>query len=265
MRKAKRVGIRIAGKALFERLHGIFCNLPQQRCCRRIPPIREADDDAATGRQGDEGEIVAVRDARLVFLVREGIEKSAPSSIGDEATKHGAAGSLGYDAWFRLLPVAMSCERNSIRGWWAPLIAITQITGHGDCRSDERICIDLLNRLCPEFEGKTEKDLLDWVLARSECPYDFDELTRRQYEYRFEGYRRYETGGLRPDGQPGFPTTTGLFELSSTLLAALGKHPVPFFEEPPESPYSSPELYEKYPLVLTTGSRTYFSFHSEHR
>ena len=31
------------------------------------------------------------------------------------------------------------------------------------------------------------------------------------------------------------------------------------------SPYSTPDLYEEYPLVLTTGGRDYVSFHSEHR
>lgn len=164
-----------------------------------------------------------------------------------------------------VLPVAMGCERNSIRGWWSPLIAITQIVEHDNCRSDERICIDLLNRLCPEFADKDEHDLLDWILERSDCPYDFDELKSKQYEYKFEGYRRYETGGLRPDGQPGFPTTTGRFELWSTLLDSFGKHPLPYFEEPPESPYSSPDLYEEYPLVLTTGKRSWEFFHSEHR
>ena len=31
------------------------------------------------------------------------------------------------------------------------------------------------------------------------------------------------------------------------------------------SPYSTPDLYEEYPLVLTTGGRSFVSFHSEHR
>lgn len=56
------------------------------------------------------------------------------------------------------------------------------------------------------------------------------------YVYNFMGYRRFETGKLRPDGQPGFNTVTGKLELRSTLLEALGYHDLPFFEEPPESP-----------------------------
>ena len=59
--------------------------------------------------------------------------------------------------------------------------------------------------------------------------------------------------------------TDGFIELWSTLLASWGQKPLPYFEEPPMSPYSQPELYKEYPLVLTTGARHYESFHSEHR
>ncbi|MBR3690250.1 MAG: dehydrogenase, partial [Eggerthellaceae bacterium] len=41
--------------------------------------------------------------------------------------------------------------------------------------------------------------------------------------------------------------------------------PLPYFQEPPYSPYSTPELAEEFPLVLTTGARTWASFHSENR
>jgi len=35
--------------------------------------------------------------------------------------------------------------------------------------------------------------------------------------------------------------------------------------EPPESPYSTPELFESYPLIITTGAKTQPFFHSEGR
>ena len=41
--------------------------------------------------------------------------------------------------------------------------------------------------------------------------------------------------------------------------------PLPFYEEPPSSPYSTPGLAEEYPLVLTTGKRSFEFFHSEWR
>lgn len=40
---------------------------------------------------------------------------------------------------------------------------------------------------------------------------------------------------------------------------------LPYYEEPPTSPVATPELAEEYPLVLTTGKRSFEFFHSEWR
>ena len=40
---------------------------------------------------------------------------------------------------------------------------------------------------------------------------------------------------------------------------------MPYYEEPPYSPVSTPDLFEKYPFVLTTGARSWSYFHSEQR
>ena len=40
---------------------------------------------------------------------------------------------------------------------------------------------------------------------------------------------------------------------------------MPYYEEPPESPYSTPELFKEYPFILTTGQSTWEYFHSEER
>jgi anaerobic selenocysteine-containing dehydrogenase len=37
------------------------------------------------------------------------------------------------------------------------------------------------------------------------------------------------------------------------------------YEEPPFTPVSQPELYKKYPLILSTGRRSPVYFHAEHR
>jgi anaerobic selenocysteine-containing dehydrogenase len=78
-------------------------------------------------------------------------------------------------------------------------------------------------------------------------------------------YYKYKEGLLRPDGQPGFMTPTGRYEFYVSLFNAWGMDPLPFYEEPPASPYSTPELAEQYPLVLTTGKRSFEFFHSEWR
>ena len=63
----------------------------------------------------------------------------------------------------------------------------------------------------------------------------------------------------------GFGTPSGKAELSSQIFQQLGYDPLPQFYEPPESPYSRPDLAEQYPLILITGGRHYPFYHSEHR
>ena len=70
---------------------------------------------------------------------------------------------------------------------------------------------------------------------------------------------------LRPDKENGFNTPTGKVELYSTTFEKWGLDPLPYFEEPPESPVSTPEIARDYPFVLTTGAKTNAFFHSEHR
>ncbi len=82
---------------------------------------------------------------------------------------------------------------------------------------------------------------------------------------RVVGYRKYETGHLRPDGMPGFNTMTGRLELYSYAFQSFGEDPLPYYVEPPFSPVSTPEVAERYPFILTTGAREYAYFHSEGR
>ena len=48
-------------------------------------------------------------------------------------------------------------------------------------------------------------------------------------------------------------------------MKSLGYDPLPTFVEPPESPYATPELLTRYPLIITTGGRVQGYFHSEGR
>ncbi|MCP4750777.1 MAG: molybdopterin oxidoreductase, partial [Proteobacteria bacterium] len=70
-------------------------------------------------------------------------------------------------------------------------------------------------------------------------------------------YRKFE--------ETGFMTGSGKVELASGYLESLGYDPLPYYEEPPESPLSTPELAPEYPLVLTTGGRLKYFFCSEFR
>jgi thiosulfate reductase/polysulfide reductase chain A len=70
-------------------------------------------------------------------------------------------------------------------------------------------------------------------------------------------HRQYE--------KTGFATPTGKVELYSTVFEKLGYDPLPNYEEPPESPIRTPEVFAKYPLTLNAGSKFMPFFHSEHR
>ena len=67
---------------------------------------------------------------------------------------------------------------------------------------------------------------------------------------------KHEKGKIRKDGKPGFNTASGKIEFASAKLAAFGYDPLPDFVEPPDSPYSAPQLAEDYPLVLISGTRS---------
>jgi anaerobic selenocysteine-containing dehydrogenase len=77
-------------------------------------------------------------------------------------------------------------------------------------------------------------------------------------------YRKWKLGLLRRDGQPGFETPSGKFEIASSLLARYGYDPLPVYDEPHESPLAAPELARQFPLVFNSGARIQAGFRSQH-
>jgi cysteine desulfurase NifS len=77
-------------------------------------------------------------------------------------------------------------------------------------------------------------------------------------------YRKWEKGGLRADGAPGFETPTGKFELWSTTLEEYGYEPLPKYTEPVEGPLARPDLVATFPLVFNSGARPHTDFRSQH-
>ena len=71
-------------------------------------------------------------------------------------------------------------------------------------------------------------------------------------------YRKYETGELRPDKQPGFNTPSGKVELKSSTFEKLGYDPLPTYEEPYDSVVGNPEVAASYPLVGINRRRALF-------
>ncbi|MGB1008958.1 MAG: molybdopterin dinucleotide binding domain-containing protein, partial [Thiolinea sp.] len=61
----------------------------------------------------------------------------------------------------------------------------------------------------------------------------------------------------------GFRTVTGKVEFDSQELREQGYDGLPVYQEPAESPLSTPELLPDYPLVLTSGGRQKYFTHSQ--
>ena len=173
----------------------------------------------------------------------------------------------------------------------------------GECMSDVEICLVFGQRLNPTWwpwykpagdtldvstlehgeyapmllgkdRGLLDRDALEKAVVQfysdqlAELGMTFDEF-REEGIYQpgahgFE-YEKYAKGMLRFDGEPGFNTITGQIEAYSILYESWGEDPLPYYEEPNYSQFSKPEFAGQYPLITTSGSRRYSSFHSEHR
>jgi thiosulfate reductase/polysulfide reductase chain A len=159
-----------------------------------------------------------------------------------------------------VLPAASWPEIDQLIG--VPLVAENIVLANqktvqiGECRSDEEIMIDLSRRMKLGANTESLRELLDSRL--SHLGVDFDEIVERGHLQIPLRYEKYKDMG-------GFLTPSRKVELRSSRLEALGYDPLPHYEEPPESPISTPEIAEQYPLVLTTGARIPFYFNSEFR
>jgi formate dehydrogenase (coenzyme F420) alpha subunit len=108
-----------------------------------------------------------------------------------------------------------------------------------------------------KFPWKSEEELVAFELEPSGLT--FDQLLHEKPEGAFYQPKRY---GMK-DGR--FSTPTGKIEIYSQALADIGFDPLPTYLEPHRSPLSSPELLEKYPLILTTGNRNLYYTHGQFR
>ena len=141
---------------------------------------------------------------------------------------------------------------------------INKVCQIGEAKSDAEINLMLGKRLNPEaWPWDSIEDMLSSMIATTGMT--FPELREQAPLYLPFEYKRYETGKLRADGQPGFNTATGRIDLWSTFYNQCGLDPMPYFDEPNPGPGATPELMDEYPFVLTTGARRWSSFHSEHR
>jgi anaerobic selenocysteine-containing dehydrogenase len=133
----------------------------------------------------------------------------------------------------------------------------------GEARDDMDIIFDLAKRVGVNLGWKDKYEYFDFLMKPVNMT--FEDLRKQVSITSQPSYRRYETGRLRRDKRPGFETPTGKLNLYSEDLKRFGWGPLPFYIEPPISPYSTPELLKEYPYILITGGRSHAYFHTEYR
>jgi cysteine desulfurase NifS len=152
---------------------------------------------------------------------------------------------------------------------YGPILCLRErmIEPVGEARNDYLIMAELADRLgYGHLFPQTEEDMLRFVLKGS--GYTLEDVQAAGGWVRISTpimeYKKWQKGGLRKDGKPGFDTPTGKFEIWSTSLEEYGYEPLPKYIEPTEGPLGSPELLESFPLVFNSGARPQTDFRSQH-
>lgn len=124
-----------------------------------------------------------------------------------------------------------------------------------ECWDEMEIVLELAKRMgikLPENPAQTVEEFNDFRLKGMGIT--FNDLKEKGYMFLPLKYKKYE--------QAGFKTPSGKVELYSSEFEQFGYDPLPNAVEPPESPYSAPELAKEYPLILTAGRRHIAYWHS---
>jgi anaerobic selenocysteine-containing dehydrogenase len=135
--------------------------------------------------------------------------------------------------------------------------ARSKVASIGECRDDKQVIFELAHRLGMEddFPWRNTTEYCDWLLKDTGMTFqEFQGVAVLKGDMK---YKKYE--------QVGFRTPSGKFEIYCSALKDMGYDPLPYYIEPPESPYATPEVFKEYPLIITTGARIQPFFHTEGR
>ncbi|MBI2988329.1 MAG: molybdopterin-dependent oxidoreductase [Deltaproteobacteria bacterium] len=78
-------------------------------------------------------------------------------------------------------------------------------------------------------------------------------------------YRRYAAREEKNGKPKGVATPTGRLEIYSERLKSLGYDPLPYWREPEPGPFSTPELFREFPLILSSGFKPMHWLHGQLR
>jgi anaerobic selenocysteine-containing dehydrogenase len=130
----------------------------------------------------------------------------------------------------------------------------------GECWPDWKFWSELGRKMGYEdlFPWHTDEEIVEYWLKPTGLT--IQQLSKQNPEGVFFAEKKYD---MSQKGE--FRTPSKKIELYSQTLADSGYDPLPIHIEPSQSSVSSPELAEKYPLILTTGARTLQYTHSQMR
>jgi anaerobic selenocysteine-containing dehydrogenase len=128
-----------------------------------------------------------------------------------------------------------------------------------ECWSEWKLYTELAKKLGmgEQFPWQSEEELVTFELGPSGIT--FNQLLQEKPEGAFYQQKTY---GMK---ETSFSTPTKHIEIYSDALENVGFDPLPTYLEPYRSPLSTPELLEKYPLILSTGNRNRYYTHGQFR
>jgi anaerobic selenocysteine-containing dehydrogenase len=110
------------------------------------------------------------------------------------------------------------------------------------------------------FPWESDEEVVELELKSSGLSYK--ELKE---EKRAGAYYKPKKYGMEEYDVKGFSTPSKKIEIYSETFKKAGFDPLPTYREPDQSPLDSTNLYQKYPLILTTGARILYYTHAQHR
>lgn len=166
-----------------------------------------------------------------------------------------------------VLPACSFMERSGVGYVYAvtssmPYIILRKrvIQPLGECWSDWKFWCELGRKMGYEdlFPWQTDEEVVEHWLKPTGLT--IKQLTEQNPEGVFFADKKYD---MCQKGE--FRTPSGKIEIYSETLAEHGYDPLPVHIEPSQSPVSSPELAQEYPLILTTGTRVQEYTHTQFR
>ncbi len=110
------------------------------------------------------------------------------------------------------------------------------------------------------FPWESDEEVVELELKSSGLSYQ--ELKEKKVAGAYYMEKKYGMEGFEVKG---FSTPSRKIEIYSETFEKAGFDPLPTYREPDQSPIGDPQLFQKYPLILTTGARILYYTHGQHR